>query len=72
MKLYVTTVTEVAAPDEATHFSGDVEDGIKFYKSKDIGVAGDHWFEFDSTGWSFCGHRKPAWIQEIPIEWRRP
>ena len=63
---------EIEAPDGATHYLGNHND-MSFYKKKDIGVAGEHWFcwsEIQKT-WVMISHHHPHWIQPIPEEWMK-
>lgn len=60
----------IEVPDDATHYSGELgSEDVLFYKRRDIGVAGEHWFWAGPSGeWTFCRHAKPHWIYEIPRE----
>jgi hypothetical protein len=70
MKLTVPVVVD--APDGATHYIGD-HNVMGFYKRKDIGVAGEHWFYWHPDGkeWKMASHHKPHWIEPIPEEWKK-
>ncbi len=60
-------VIAVDVPNGATHYNGNLHESPTFYKRKDIGVAGEHWFGFNKEWW-FVGHHKPHWIEELPEE----
>lgn len=70
MKL--TIPVEIEAPDDATHYFGD-HTHMSFYKKREIGVAGDHWFGWSPSrkDWTMTGHHQPHWIQPIPEEWKK-
>lgn len=34
----------VIVPEDATHYTGELHDEPTFYKCKNIGVVGEHWF----------------------------
>lgn len=63
---------EVWVPDGATHYFGDLLDMPTFYKRRDIGVAGEHWFFWSRTRktWVMSGHHQPHWTLPIPEEYR--
>lgn len=68
MKLKVPVIIE--APDDATHYIGD-HNVMGFYKKKDIGVAGEHWFYWNHFEWRMASHHKPHWIMPILEEWKQ-
>lgn len=62
-------VVEVDAPDGATHYYGELLHDPVWVKCTQIGVAGDHWWQYDPhKGWMFSSHFKPHWAKEIPHE----
>jgi hypothetical protein len=68
VKLLVPVAVE--APEDATHYSGHPDD-MGFYKRRDIGAAGEHWFGWTTDrGWVMVSHHKPHWIEPIPEEWK--
>jgi len=68
MKLRVSVIVE--APEGATHYLGEVDD-MAFYKCRQIGVAGDHWFVYiNNKEWKMVSHYHPNWIKPIPEEWK--
>lgn len=69
MKLSIPVIVE--APDDATHYIGSVDD-MGFYKCRQIGVAGDHWFSYSEKEkqWKMVSHYQPHWILPIPEEWK--
>lgn len=71
MKLYIPVTVD--APDGATHYAGEPPGDMTFYKVKDFGVAGEHWFIWKDIEkeWAFISHRKPHWISTIPAWWRK-
>jgi hypothetical protein len=66
MKLYVhqTMMMSFDAPDDATHFQGSLDE-FHFYKLTQVGVVGDHWWEWKNGGWKFSGHIRPILLGEI-------
>lgn len=59
----------VDVPEGATHYHGNLHQSPTFFKQKDIGVAGEHWFGFTlgfNKEWWFVSHHKPHWIEELP------
>lgn len=67
MKIEVTT--HVEAPDDATHYFGELLEEPQWLKCTQVGVAGDHWWTWNMSRkcWTFLSHYKPHWAKEIPI-----
>lgn len=65
--LKIITHIPVVLPEGATHYIGDHRH-IVFYKRKDVGAAGEHWFcsRGPSDSWDFVSHHQPHWILPIP------
>lgn len=68
--LRITLPVHTICPEGATHYlpCSECEDEVTFYKSKTVGVAGDHWFtwNWDRKEWVMVSHHKPHWIEPIP------
>lgn len=64
MKIPVTV--EVEAPDDATHYFGDLLDDPIFVKCTQVGVGGDHWWHFKDGTWFMISHHRPHWLKELP------
>lgn len=72
-----TILIDVEVPDGATHYHGDPtktmdgsdEPTLSFYKHKDVGVVGDHWFLWRPArgDWSFVSHTRPLYVKELPL-----
>lgn len=66
----VTVQIEVEIPDGATHFHGNILDSedVSFYKCRQIGAVGDHWFSKQShnPNWTLVAHHMPHWINPLP------
>lgn len=67
-QLKVITTTMVDVPEGASHFCGDLLDRPTFYKCTQVGVAGEHWWWYQTTTktWFMASHFKPHWIEELP------
>ena len=67
---------EVQAPDGATHYCGHLGGDVReftYYKARDIGVAGQHWFYWSEQRkeWRMASHHQPNWTHLIPEEWKK-
>jgi len=58
----ITVKVSIEIPENTTHFIGDLLDiqGLMFFKMKNIGVVGEHWFVWNN-GWKFYGHQAPKY-----------
>jgi hypothetical protein len=57
----------VIAPDDATHYTGDLLNDPTWYKVTQIGVVGDHWW-YKKAGqdkWLLYGHSAPHFLKQI-------
>lgn len=71
MKIKCTVELEVEVPEGATHYRGTFGE-YTWYKRKDTGVVGEHWYFLRSDGvWHFSQHARPDLIkpvEELSIE----
>jgi len=58
----------IEVPETATHYWGDLRElaTCTFAKCVQIGVVGDHWFEYKNNEWVLYSHSTPYWIKELP------
>lgn len=70
MKIKV--ITEVEAPEGATHYFGDLLADpiwVKFVEGDPNSYATrqrDQWYEWKNGQWFFLSEHRPHWIKEIP------
>ena len=68
MLIEVTVTIQVHAPDDATHYTGDLLDEPRWYKMKMMLC--EHWFYRDpkKSQWILYGHVAPYGLKEIPVK----